>query len=561
MKKIIKINWSVVWVWLLALLLAVVLTKVYWGNAFPYTHDGANHLARFVNYAAALREGQFPPRFAPYIYSGYGFPIFNYNYPLANILALPWLAIGFHTERVFAILITSSLTVGIVAVFYSLRHYFKRSASVIGTLTYALSWYLNIGLVYRGGIGEVIAYALTPIVFWCLYRWQKKPQLYAWFLATFSLAVLLLAHNVMSLFSFGLLGLFSLNWLIDHRLTWRSWLLLWLVPVGLTLWFWLPALAEMNLVALAGDALQTETSQHVVPLSQLLFSPWRFGFSRTGSLKSLGFGQGSLFITVAFWAIVGLIQESWEWSWRRATWPSAQGRLRWILAVVLAGSFWLASDWSQIVWQTVSPLAVLQFPWRCLFITSLLLAPTAAWVYQRYTSGWIKLGLLVAVVWQMRWVINLKPVDYFHYDQQYYLQFPHSTTARNENRPLTFSPDAIVSWQPQPTVATGAATTNVLVWLGSRREYTVQVTTDAILTEPTVYFPGWQVKADDQLLTPELTPQLGGLVAYRLPARREPYLITSGFTGRTMARQWGEIISVLTAVSLLVALVWRGRRR
>src|SRR3989338_10172065 len=77
-----------------------------WLPGFPYTHDGENHLARIANYALAIRQGQIPPRWAPSFWAGYGYPVFNYNYPLANILAIPLLALKVPVELSMKILIT-----------------------------------------------------------------------------------------------------------------------------------------------------------------------------------------------------------------------------------------------------------------------------------------------------------------------------------------------------------------------------------------------------------------------------------------------------------------------
>ena len=69
----------------------VCFLRQLWLPGFPYTHDGENHLARIANYAVALRQGQFPPRWAPSFWAGYGYPVFNFNYPLLNIAAVPFL--------------------------------------------------------------------------------------------------------------------------------------------------------------------------------------------------------------------------------------------------------------------------------------------------------------------------------------------------------------------------------------------------------------------------------------------------------------------------------------
>ncbi len=208
-------RWSSGLAGLLAILLAAAVTRVYWGATFPYTHDGSNHLARFANYAAALREGQFPPRFAPYLNSGFGFPVFNYNYPLANILAVPFIAFDLNPEKVFALIALGGMSVGVASAYLGLRRYFSRSATIFGTLLYVFSAYNVTNIVFRGGIGELMAYSLTPLAFLALDSWQRTHQRSAWFGGVVALTALLLAHNVLALMSLVLLGLWSLSWVID----------------------------------------------------------------------------------------------------------------------------------------------------------------------------------------------------------------------------------------------------------------------------------------------------------------------------------------------------------
>ncbi len=77
-------------------LLTFVLTKSLFHSGVPVTHDGNNHLVRFANYYIAVKEMQIPPRLAPNLVNRYGYPVFNYNYPLANIISLPFSILGFH---------------------------------------------------------------------------------------------------------------------------------------------------------------------------------------------------------------------------------------------------------------------------------------------------------------------------------------------------------------------------------------------------------------------------------------------------------------------------------
>ena len=108
-------------IFFIILFLTWINTKGLWHAGFPYTHDGENHLARFANYKIALREGQFPPRFAPNLLNHYGYPVFNYNYPLANILSIPFSIMKINYELTFKILVIFFVMFGLLGFNYWLR--------------------------------------------------------------------------------------------------------------------------------------------------------------------------------------------------------------------------------------------------------------------------------------------------------------------------------------------------------------------------------------------------------------------------------------------------------
>src|SRR3989344_3977144 len=156
----------------LLLLIAVflplaVLVRPYLRSGVPYTHDGENHLARFANYKVAVREVQIPPRFAPNLMNHYGYPVFNYNYPLLNILSLPFSILGVHYELAFKLLMLGGLGLGAWGVYRWLAVAgFSRSARFFSIGAYLLAPF-TVNLVFvRGNVGEVWALALFPWLLW-----------------------------------------------------------------------------------------------------------------------------------------------------------------------------------------------------------------------------------------------------------------------------------------------------------------------------------------------------------------------------------------------------------
>lgn len=562
--KIIKPNWwplvndwsrfklSRVLTVLLIFCLMLVVSQVYWRANFPYTHDGVNHLARFANYAAAIREGQWPPRFAPYVLNGFGFPVFNYNYPWANIVAVPLVGLGLSVEIIFKLQVSLALLVGISSVYLVLRRNFSVSASWLGVSTYLSSGYLINLLFWRGNIGELWSYVLIPALWWSLSNLaHSKRRWWHRLSVAFLITALLLSHNLFGLAGAGLILVAS--WWLSSQVGWRWWwLTTWSTGLGLSLWFWVPAVWELPLVVLAQDALANQAAAHLLRPAQLLWRPWRFGFSTPGPIDSLNLGLGFWFWFIWSWSLVYLAKKREHF--RRISWQIQAG-----LIFLITLAIWLTSNFSTWIWGNISLIQIWQFPWRLLFLVSLAIVFVAAEVYQR-SPQWLQALIWILVLWQFSAFWRLKAVDRFHYEPDYYLRFSMTTLTRNENRPITFTKQTY-DWQPQPQILLGQGEVqNVDYWLGSKRQYQIYAQSEITVLEPTVYFPGWQIRANGQVIEPTFPASAEGQLAYRLPAADQPYQIKTTFVKRTPARWVGEGLSLLSLLSLVLLAYYDYRR-
>ncbi len=77
------------------------------------THDGEYHIIRFWQFYKMLSLGNWFPRWAPDLNSGYGIPLFNYVYPLPNYISAIFHFIGFSlTDSLKMVLFTGFILSG-----------------------------------------------------------------------------------------------------------------------------------------------------------------------------------------------------------------------------------------------------------------------------------------------------------------------------------------------------------------------------------------------------------------------------------------------------------------
>lgn len=559
-----KINWQIL---IICGFFSLLVINDFFSSTFPYTHDGENHLARFANYKVAVREGQIPPRFAPNLLNHYGYPVFNFNYPLANIISLPFSALRFHYELTFKLILFGSLVLGGLGVFVWMRNLsinltaktnnqtdFQLWPILLALGTYYSAHYLTNAIIFRGSIGEVMAYGLFP---W-LMAWVTKPSLQPLYILIW--AGFFLSHNLMAFFGTLILFVIAGHWLISYRPKFRQLLSYILIPAlgfGLSLWFWLPAVFELDLVAAGSSELITAATNHFPTLRQLLFAPLEFGFSYPGTIDSLGFSLGA--VQWVLLMLFGLLL------WRPLSNKYKFDKLN-LYFLMSVGLVLLQLSVFRPIWQGLSLLQLLQFPWRLNFFISILVVPLAYFLINKVSRRTQKL-LIFLIIIQLAIIFRFKPVDQFSRNNVDYEAYTQSTTTQNENTPRSFKYLLIADWQPTAQIIQGSGTVAVELWKGSSRRYQLTLDQPSVIVEPTAYFLGWEstvvsiLSNDAQSARTKLEyiddDQILGRIAYALPAG--VYEVTTVFTQNTPARISGNFLSFLSLV-LSVLYFWYQRK-
>ena len=549
-----KMNWQYFKLVTLWLGLSAVTCLAYLHPGFPYTHDGENHLARFANYKVAIRELQWPPRFAPNLWNHYGYPVFNYNYPLANILSLPFSVLKFNYELTFKLIAWGFVLAGISGAYWWLKSLgLKEQSARIGATVFALSPYLLSAIVFRGNIGEVMAMGLMPWLFYAITKLSATGSLQAadrlW--AMVAMTLFLLAHNVAVLFGLPLLTIYAAVRFGRQFNLWRAYLSWLAVAVGATLWFWLPAIMEKNLIILDQADLSTNFAHHFPELSQLIFSPLGFGFSYQGSIDSLSFSLG---LVQVLFLILGFL-----FFFKAQLWTKAKELTLTTLIILSLLLVVFQLSWSEPIWSALPLIKFIQFPWRLTMFFTILIVPLAGFLWQRLPS-WTRVILALVLVWQTLVFLNVRPADYFHKTILDYDSFSQSTTTNNENLPTTWRYTEIGDWQPSPKLAKGEGQITVNFWTGSKRSYDLNLTTQAIVVEPTMFFPGWRTVAlspatGQETVFTAYQASLDQVLQGRLGYQLEPgyYKVKSQFTGAGVYRVIGNLVS-LAALGYLAVL-------
>lgn len=528
------------------------------------THDYV-HGARIVEMARGLSDGQLPVRWSQNFGFGYGMPLFTFYAPLPYLVgALLWLA-GLPLAWVVQFLFwLSTVILGLGTYKLSARRWGGLAGLVAASLA-MLAPYRAVNIFVRGSLSELWGLMFIPWLLWAMDRIFSDKKAAVWPLAT-AVALLLLSHNLTAFLALPLVLIwFLMNLWEDARRTGNLKLLVKpvvkvaggvLFGLGLAAFYVIPALAEKNLTQVDNLIVggYFDYHLHYIYLRQLLLPNWGYGGSGWGVEDGLsfflGWGQWA-FLAMFFLSIFWRIKKRGKLSWKR-----------WSLGLTLFVAFliniWFATFKSQFVWEALSPLTYIQFPWRFLGPAALSLALLAGWwVGQKrfITISLISIVLLVATAFNL---IYFRPASWQDYSLSHYysdgeLIRQNMSQILPDYLPLTLKADKLL---PAKNLIVVPADSNQIEIL-QENSWQKLVRTKFSSPQEVVFalaaYPGWQLEIDGQV-QPYQQSDLGLIKALVPDGESTVGLIWT----ETPLRRFADLVSLLSFFWLLSRLpLWR----
>lgn len=491
------------------------------GRNYIPTHDGEYHIIRIVEFSRMLGAGYVIPRWAPDMNSGYGIPIFNYHYPLPNYIGSFIRTLT--RDAVYAF--QASVGLGYIAIaaasYLWLLTLFSPVPAAVGTLVTAFVPYLFVDMYVRGSIGEVWA---TAFLIACLYLFEKKKLL--WFALAYGL--LILSHNIMAM----LYTPFILGVALIRNKKGAVWML---GGLAISAFFWLPALLESRYVV----GLNTVNfREHFVRVYQLLIPSWGTEFSATGRFGTIMSTQIGI---APILAIIGAIWVSLREPKRAYT----KLYLYFLSVVALCIVFMLPV--SGILWEIITPLQLMQYPWRLLSFV----IPVAGFAAAMWTGSLKRpwLGVLLAVLAVTLAASYARPVLYAPRTEAYYLSRPNftdGTSSMGNSFSTIWTGWKEVRPEAPYTIDNGRVTRQTR-WQYLEKDFTVLMDKAGTVTVNTLYFPGWIALIDGKEVP--ISYLSDGIIRISVP--QGIHSINVRFTD-TAARTAGNILFTASVAVLIV---------
>lgn len=491
--------------WLYIGLLLLVIGGVLWPLFHPgffVSDDGEWMIIRLSAFYQSLSSGQFPTRFLGRLNNNYGYPVSNFLYPGYLYLGSVLHGLGMSFPLAVKLILGLSVSISSLIIFFALIIPFGVVPAFFGSVSFLLTPYLYFDLYTRGSVGEVLSLLPASLLLFALEAgvyWIIPP----------AVAFLILSHNTAAVL---ILAVFSV--LLIVRRTFVKTVPHLLMGVGMATFFWAPAVFE----------------QIYVRFSNVIISDPRQYFIGLDRIELIGIP------TVLAMAVVLSTKGKWK-----------------SLVALITISYFFVLPVSYPVWTAVPYLSkIVQFPYRFLLLT-VLIGPWVVASAVRSLAGVKRiLFLSVAVcLWIIPISVMARSIRYEVREIGYYTTNEGTTTVADEYMPRWVS--AVARNRPVDTIEVirGDATVQQKIFIHESIDTTVEAKEQSVIRINKIYYPGWGVTIDNELVPISYRNREGVMEVSVDPGTHR---LTAAFR-ETPGRFAADLISVACVV--LYAVVFR----
>lgn len=504
-------------------------------SGLPVTHDGQDHVARIANFYQNLQEGNIIPRWASSLNWGYGHPILMFLYPLPSYTTSIFHFIGFNLVDGMKIVFALSFVLSGLTMYLWMRSISNDYAGFIAGMLYMFAPYRFVDLYVRGAIGEHVAFVFPPLILFFLYQISKKNSYWFMMGGILSLGGLILSHNAITLMFLPIIILYGVYLILMSKtkliLIYQYTSIL-VFGFGISSFFWIPAFFEGK-YTLRDIVTNGDISSRFVEAKDFFYGKWSYG----------GTGQFTVQIGILQWVfvIVGICYTFLKKTRYRLFLTS--------LLFLFAGSLFIMTSYSHFIWQTLSTLQKFQFPWRFLSVSVFATAVIGGIVIYQLPKKFNRTVLILTTVlllffnkdyWYAK-AYTVKPMPF-------YGGIYNGTTDTGESAPIWSVRFMEKRPKARVEIIEGKGTVREKSFKTTEHIYTVTADEKVRIRDNTLYFPGWNVYNNNNILPIEFQDQRHrGLITYFL--EKGEHTIVVRFS-ETKLRLFADIITIASIIFL-----------
>jgi len=505
---------------------AVFAALPFVGVRFFQAHDSFFHLDRLVLFDHAIREGCLYPRWIQELAHGYGMPLFNYYPPFSYYFADAFHVFGLDFPEAIRATFIIGFVLSALAMFLFAKELLGEAPAVVAAIAYVYAPYHLVDGYVRGAMPEFLAFIFLPLLFYSIIKSLEGRRHYI--LISISYALLILTHNITAFIATPFILFYAL--LQKNRLRILAFLFL---GLGLSTFYWLPAVAEFGFIS---HAASYSYAEHFVYPLQLFKKVWGFGLSVPGPDDRMSFQIGNVHLIFSILALYLLLRGE----------ERLKRNIAYFAALLLL-SIGFTLPYSKPVWDYAPFFDFIQFPWRFLFLSSFAASFLSASFIMLFKER--REQLAVAALLGGMFILYSAPVLYVNpspineletYNYARLAEMGPKTTVGGRELLPRWAKDTSTLKRGEVRWPEGANQTGCNSYL-MEGDFTGQKS----LTIPIFYFPGWAVRIDAE--DAAIYPDARGLISF--PVHRGHHQIRIGFED-TMMRKSAKMLSILSLIIL-----------
>lgn len=461
-----------------------------------------------------FRDNQIPCRWSEDLGYGFGYPLFNFYPPLPYLFGqvIHWL--GFSFVDTVKVLVVLNFLVSGIFMYILAKEFWGRWGGIISAVFYVYAPYHALDIYVRAAMNEAWALAFFPAVLWSIYKLIETGRwMFAPLIALFS-AFVMLSHNP-TLMIFSTLAIFwTCFWLVTKKnfkvLT--KLLVSGVWALGLSAFFTLPVIFEQKFVHVESLVIgYFNFLAHFTTLNQLFISRfWGYGASLFGPDDDMSFQVGHIHWTVSLLSLlVALILL----------------RKKILLSVLIVMIFSLTAFYTfmshqqaSFIWEKITILQFLQFPWRFLTLTifgTSFLAGSIVFLLRNLPEK-LKVSFIIVFIGAIIFFYK----DYFKWEKHWsWVDDSHKFSGELWKLQITagifdYLPKGAKLPPPNPPdgdakIASGSGEVKKIFKNSVKQEYFVSMKESGVFQINTFYFPGWIYEVDGNRVGSTLEKELG----------------------------------------------------
>lgn len=533
---------------------------------FPMHDD--TQVARVFEMGKALKDGMFPVRWVSDLGYGYGYPIFNFYSPLPYYVGGILILIGFNALLATKITFIIGILLSAILMYFFIKSFLNNLAALISGLIYLYFPYHAVNIYIRGDLGEIFAYAFLPLVFLGFYKifytLQERSSFldnFKWILLlAFSITLVIISHNLTSFMLIFFLILFILIALVFSLN--RSKFILFslsaiLLGFALSAFYSIPAILEMKYTnvfsQIGGGAYYRD---HFVCPYQFWDSFWGFGGSTKGCIDGMSFKLGKTNVILTVFSLILFLYISVKNKFRDNIFLYLSS------LILLFFSIFMTLENSLLIWQNISNMEFIQYPWRFLnfvgfFISIIIALFISEFKYLFKTKLTLILTTIIILLTIFYNARLFQPRTFYLRDVNFYtdLNYIRWTVSKisDEYMQSDFKKPSNEKEIPNQIFEVGGKngkinetrfkTNNMIALINLNKNSSVKINI--------AYFPAWNIYVDGQKVDPQITNQ-----GFLIRLTQGEHVILVKFK-QTMIEIVANLISLISFIIVILAIIYR----